>query len=133
MAKHTVADYTVVNNGAFLLSQDVDSDGTIRRTKDFNLKLPDNLVLGEDKAQLILQFEVQPEERSGLEIYMNNRRLSREPYNASNTRMVQVIFPFSRAVPERCIKPNYPLQFKIDGGRMYVKDVVLWYQLHIND
>lgn len=133
MTKHTVADYTVLHAGGFLLSQDTDSDGINRRWKDFNLDLPRNLVLGEDKAQLILQFEVQPEMRSTLDITMNNNRISKAPYNKSNTRMCQDIFPFSTAVPERCIKPNYPFRFKIDGGRMWVKDVVLWYQLYIED
>jgi hypothetical protein len=133
MAKHTVADYTVIYAGSFLLSQDIDSDGVNRRWKDFNFKLPSNLVLGEDKARLILQFEVEPSERSHMDIFMNNNVISDAGYNKSNTRMCQVIFPFSAAVPERCIKPNYPLRFKIDGGRMRVKNIVLWYQLYVED
>ena len=131
MTKHTVADYTVINAGAFLLSQETESDGVNRRWKDFNLKLPTNLVLGEDKAQLIIQFEIQPSERSTLKIFMNGNELSSERYNKSDTRMCQVIFPFSSAVPERCIKKEYPLRFKIDGGRLWLKDVVIWYQLHV--
>jgi hypothetical protein len=132
MAEHTVADYTVIHKGRFLLAQEIGSDGVNRRWKDFNFKLPDNLVLGEDKAQLILQFEVQPKKRSHMDVTMNNNIISNAGYNKSNTRMCQEIFPFSAAVPERCIKPSYPMRFKIDGGEMWVKDVVLWYQLHIS-
>lgn len=95
MTKHTVADYTVIHAGRFLLSQDIDSDGINRRWKDFNFKLPSNLVLGEDKAQLILQFEVQPEKRSHKDVFMNKNRVSKARYNKSNTRMCQDIFPFT--------------------------------------
>ncbi len=132
MAKMTVADYVVIHAGRFLLSQEIESDGINRRWKDFNFKLPENLVLGEDKAQFILQFEVQPSERSHLDVTLNNNIISDDGYNKSNTRMCQNIFPFSQFVRDRCVKPNYPLRFKIDGGRMTVNDVVLWYQVHIN-
>ena len=133
MTKHTVADYTVIHAGGFLLSQEIDSDGVNRRWKDFDFKLPSNLVLGEDKAQLILQFEVQPRERSNMIVTLNKNVISKAGYNKSNTRMCQDIFPFSAVVPERCIKPTYPMRFEIDGGKMYVMDVVLWYQLYIDD
>jgi hypothetical protein len=133
MARHTLADYTVIHAGAFLLSRRVDSDGVNRRHKDFNLKLPDNRVLGEDKAQLIIQYEIRPEVVSRMETFMNDRRLARETYQQSHTRMGQIIFPFSAAVPERCIKPSYPLRFAAEDGRFWLKDVVIWYQLYLED
>ena len=53
--------------------------------------------------------------------------------NKSNTRMCQDIFPFSDSVPERSITEGYPMRFVIDGGRMYVMDVVLWSLVNIED
>jgi len=127
----TLADYQVIHAGPFKLQQEAAGDGIERRWKDFDIHLPDNLVLGADKAQLIFQFEVQPSKRTTLQIEMNRRVISKEPYNKSNTRMVQVIFPYKAAVPEVCIKPNYPIRFVLDGGDIWIKDVVLWYQLHV--
>ena len=125
----TLADYEVIHACAFRLSHDPGPQGALRHWKDFSFDVPQNLVLGTNKAQLIFQFEVQPTERTKLKIFVNNNVISKETYSESVTRMVQVIFPFTAAVPENCIKPDLPVRFELDGGDMWIKDVVLWYQV----
>lgn len=91
-----------------------------------------NLVFVEDKVQLILQFEIQPNKRSQLRFYMKNRVVCDPTHAKSNTPMGQTVFPHSAAVPENCHKPTYPIKFELNGGEVNLPDVVLPYQLHLD-
>jgi len=127
----TLADYQVIHRGSFLLSLTNQSED-VRYWKEFTINLPSNLVFGEHKSQLVLQYEIQPDEESRLEFYMNNRLVSKATYSKSHTRMAQIVFPYSAAVPERCHKPSYPIKFALDVGQLKLKDIVLWYQQRID-
>ncbi len=133
MTKETVADFAVIHAGGFMLSSRTENDGVDRRWRDFDLALPESTGLAEDRARLIIQFEIQPSERSRLRILVNAREISSADYNKSDPRLCQVIFAVGAAMPERRTPPPYPLRFAIDSGRLWLRDAVIWYQRPLGD
>ena len=129
MAKKSVADYQVLFDGGFTL--DAASND---HEKSLTFILPTNFKIEDGIRKPILAFHAWPQQNSHFKVRMNSRDILSWDLSAGDVRGLWDPFNGSVPFPNNASTPNnVPVVFVITQGKVQFGQVVIWYQVEVED